>query len=187
MATKASRIAQHRRALWTGLGISATAHVAALTVIVVPGFGPTEDGGRDAKTVYEDTFEAVEVIELAENTPSVPASIRPTEAESASGAQPTPSVEAVSRPSLEQRLADLAPASVSAVAPDMGRPVRTFRDLEPVAQDAMLMAALAYGGGLQDGEEEEGGGWSAFLGGISAALSGGGHCPTPGGGPMILR
>jgi hypothetical protein len=187
MTTKATRIAQHRRALWAGLGISAGVHVAALTVMVVPGFGPTEDGGRDAKTLFQPEFEAVEVIELAENTPAVPASIRPSETDAASGATPTPSVEAPSRPSLEERLADLAPASVSASAPDMGRPVVTFRDLEPVAQDAMLMAALAYGGGLQDGEEEEGGGWSAFLGGISAALSGGGHCPTPGAGPMILR
>lgn len=186
MTTKASRIAQHRRALWVGLSMSAGVHVAALTVIAVPGTGPTEDGGRDAKTVFEDTFEAVEVIELAENTPAVPASIRPTDADNASGAQPTPSVETTSRPSLEQRLADLAPASVSAVSQDMGRPLVTFRDLEPVAQDAMLMAAMMYGGGLQDGEEEEGGGWSAFLGGISAALSGGGHCPTPGG-AMILR
>ena len=187
MTSKATKIAQHRRALWAGFGISAGVHVAALTVIAVPGLGPTEDGGRDVKTVYEDTFEAVEVIEIAENTPAVPASIRPTDADAASGAQPTPSVEAPSRPSLEQRLADLAPASISAVSQDTGRPVVTFRDLEPVAQDAFLMASMMYGGGLQDGEEEEGGGWSAFLGGISAALSGGGHCPTPGGGPMILR
>jgi hypothetical protein len=187
MATNATRIAQHRRALWAGIGISVTAHVGALTVFVVPGFGPTEDGGRDAVTVYEDTFDAVEVIELAENTPAVPASIRPSETDAASGAQPTPSVEATSRPSLADRLADLAPASVSVVAPDMGRPVVTFRDLEPVAQTEAMMAAFAYGGGLQDGEEEEGGGWSSFLGGISAALSGGGHCPTPGAGPMILR
>ncbi len=188
MGTNAKRVAAHRRALWMGLGISAAAHVAALTVIAVPGVGPTEDGGRDAKTVYEDTFEAVELVELAETTPSIPASIRPSETDAASGAQPTPSVDAPSRPSLTDRLADLAPASVSAPVPDTGRPVVTFRDLEPVSQTAAMMAAYAYGGGLQDAEEDEGGGWSAFLGGISAALSGGGHCPTPGGaGPMILR
>lgn len=186
MGSNAKRVAQHRRALWAGLGISASAHVAALTVIVVPGFGPTEDGGRDARTVYEDTFEAMEVVELAEVTPAIPASIRPSESDAASGAQPNPSVEATSRPSLSELLADLAPASVSAAAPDMGRPVVTFKNLEPVSQTDAMMAALAYGGGLQDGEEEEGGGWSSFLGGISAALSGGGHCPTPGG-PMILR
>lgn len=187
MSAKARRIAQHRRALWTGITVSAAAHVAVLVVVTVPGFGPTEDDGRDARTVYEDTFDAVEVIELAQPVPAAPSSIRPSESDAASGAQPTPSIEATSRPSITDRLAELAPASVRVTAPDMGRPLTTFRDLEPVSQNAVMMAALAYGGGLQDGEEDEGGGWSAFLGGISAALSGGGHCPTPGGGPLILR
>jgi hypothetical protein len=186
MGSNARNAAQHRRALSAGLGISAAVHVAVLTVVAVPGFGPTEDGGRDARTVYVDEFDAIEVVEVAEATPSVPASIRPTEADAASGAQPNPSVETTSRPSLAERLADLAPASVSSAAPEMGRPVVTFKDLEPVSETRALMALYAYGGGLQDGEEEEGGGWSSFLGGIAAAISGGGHCPTPGG-PLILR
>ncbi len=186
MHSKATKAALHRRALYTGLGLSATAHLAVLTVVTVPGLGPTDDGGRDARTVYVDDFEAIEVVAVAEQAPAVPASIRPSETDAASGAQPTPSVEATSRPSLEERLADLAPASVSVAAPETGRPVVTFRDLEPVSETQVLMALAAFGGGLQDGEEEEGGGWSAFLGGIAAAISGGGHCPTPGG-PLILR
>ncbi len=181
MHSKAVRIAQHRRAVWAGLTISASAHVVALTVVAIPGTGPTEDDGRDAKTVYEDTFEGIEVVALAEVVPVDPTSIRPTETDAASGAQPTPSVEATSRPSLTERLADLAPASVSVSAPQTGRPIATFRDLEAVSQEAFL-AGLVRGGGIQDGDEEEGGGWSAFLGGLSAALSGGGHCPVPAGG-----
>ncbi len=186
MSSRAKKAALYRKAMSVGLGLSVTAHVAALTIIAVPGQGPTEDGGRDARTVYVDDFEAVEVVELRTETPSAPTSIRPSEAKAASGAQPQPSVEATSRPSIEERLADLAPASVSSSAPEMGRPVRTFSDLEPVSETQVRMAMAAFGGGLVDGEEEEGGGWSSFLGGIAAAISGGGHCPTPGG-PLILR
>lgn len=187
MTTKAMRLARQRRALWAGFAISAAVHVAALTVVYVPGVGPTEDDGRDART-WVDEFEAVELVALLEPTPADPTSIRPTETNSASGSAPTPSVRATGRPSLSDMLAELSPASVAATVPETGRPVVTFRDLEPVAQTDAMLAAFAYGGGLKDGEEDEGGGWSAFLGGIAAALSGGGQCPTPGGvGPMILR
>lgn len=187
MTDKAIRIARQRRALWTGMAISASVHVAALTVVYVPGVGPTEDDGRDAQT-WVNEFEAVELVAIADPTPADPTSIRPTDANSASGSAPRPSVEATSRPSLSEMLTDLSPASVAAMVPETGRPVVTFRDLEPVAQTEAMFAAFAYGGGLQDGEEDEGGGWSAFFGGIAAALSGGGQCPTPGGvGPMILR
>lgn len=187
MTTKAMRLARQRRALWAGMAISASVHVAVLTVVYVPGVGPTEDDGRDART-WIDEFEAVELVAISDLAPSDPTSVRPTDANSSSGAAPTPSVEATSRPSLSEMLADLSPASVAATVPETGRPVVTFRDLEPVAQTEAMFAAFAYGGGLRDGEEDEGGGWSAFLGGIAAALSGGGQCPTPGGvGPMILR
>ncbi len=88
---------------------------------------------------------------------------------------------------MEALFADIAPARMSADLPETGGPVVTFRGLEPLAQPNARMAALAYGGASGDGEEEEEGGWKGLLGSIGAAISGGGHCPSPSSGPLILR
>jgi hypothetical protein len=187
VTTTAMRVARHRRGLWAGLAISASVHVAVLTGVYVPGVGPTEDDGRDAATRVDD-FDALELVTLREPAPVDLTSVRPSDATNSAGSASAPTPEAPGRPSLSEMLAHLSPASVAATTPETGRPVVTFRDLEPVAQTDAMLAVLALGGGLQNGEEDEGGGWSALLGGIAAALSGGGQCPTPGGvGPMILR
>ena len=187
MVSNEVRTIRHRRALSVGIGLSVAVHAGALAVITVPG-ASIADVDDPTPQFVDESFEALEVVQLAEETPSLTmavASATAAPSSTTSGASGTASSEA-STPSLEQMLADLTPAQPSVPVPDNGRPIVTFRDLEPVSQTAALMAQFAYGGGF-DSEREEGGGWSDFLGGISAALSGGGHCPTPSAGPLILR
>jgi hypothetical protein len=183
-ATKATR---HRKALTLGLSISVTAHVAALAIVTVPGAGPGDSDAPRAEVV-NDEFEALQVVQLATTAPSDPVQApRPTA--TSQGAVVSTPAPADAMASIESLLADLAPAQMSVDVPTQGRPVVTFRDLEPVGQTGALMAAIAYGGMFGDGEEEDGGGLGGLLSSIGAALSGGGHCPTPaaGAGPLILR
>lgn len=190
MVSNKVRTAKHRKALWYSIGVSAAVHVTALAVITMP--GPVGDDAVDqAQRFVDESFEAIEVIKLVEETPALKVTVAsPTvsPSSSTSGASGTPTTVAIvaTAVAIEQMLADLAPSQPSMPVPDNGRPIVTSRDLTPVSQTDALMAAFGYGGGFESEEEESGGGWSSFLGGISAALSGGGHCPTPGG-PMILR
>ena len=186
MSSGATKTMRHRRALTLGLSISFAAHIAALVMVTLPGAGPGDSDAPRAE-VTSNEFEAIEVVQLATTTPSarVQAS-RPT-ASSQGAVASTPAPSAVTS-SLDALLADLEPAQMSVDLPTQGRPVVTFRDLEPVGQTGALMASLAYGAMLGEGEEE-GGGLGGLLSSIGAALSGGGHCPTPtaGAGPLILR
>ena len=187
MASNATRIARHRRAVGLGISVSVAAHVGALAIVTVP--GPSGEGSEStAPRVYEDEFEAVEVVRLAEATPPAPVTPTATAPSMAAASTSTPRASAAAAPkSLDDRLAELSMAMPAARTPDAGRPVVTFRDLEPVTTEAAMMAAAAYGAALAEAEDE-GGLWSDILGGISIALTGGGgHCPTPGAGPMILR
>lgn len=188
MVSNEVRRTRHRRALSAGIGISVAAHVITLAVMTVPG-APLSETNDSAPTFVDESFEALQVVQLPEETPSITVSsatvvsapLSTTRGESGSAASEA------TVPSLEQMLAGLTPAQPTVPAPDNGRPIVTFRDLEPVSQSAAMMAQFAYGGAFDAEREEGGGGWSAFLGGIADALSGGGHCPTPSAGPLILR
>lgn len=180
---KARRNAVHRRAFWSGIGVSVSAHVLALAILTVPGADPGA-GEDEADRIAQDDFEAIELIELADPTP-------PTETTSAMSTAVATGVvapaDAPSTASLAERLSDLRPATMVASIPQTSRPVVTFSDLRPVSQTAAMMAMFAYGD--EFAEEEDGGGISGLLSSIGAALSGGGHCPTSGtaSGPLILR
>ena len=187
MVSNQVRTTRHRRALSVGIGLSVAAHLVAIAVIAVPG-SPLPDADDPTPRFVDETFEALEVVQLAEETPALTVSTATAvtaPASTTSGASGAAAPEA-SVPSLEQMLADLTPAQPSVPVPDNGQPIVTFRDLQPVSQSAAMMAQFAYGGGFDSEREEGGGGWSDFLGGIGAALSGGGHCPTPSAGPLIF-
>lgn len=185
MATSAANSAMHRKALTLGVGISVVAHVTALAVLNLPAhdFG---SGSGEADRITPE-FEAIEVIELADAPAPVVAVTPPVEdvlsTADASGER-APQAEP-STSTLTDRLAELGAPSVTAAAVVESRPLITFSDLEPVADTEAMFAAFASAQGLL-GEEEKGG-LSGLLGKLGAALSGGGHCPTPSAGPLILR
>ncbi len=190
MSATAHRKAFHRRALWGGTAISVAAHAVALVAIVVPGHTPGAGTDKEMEEVFQDDFDALELVALTEPTPptttpvvTVPDAFSTADATGEVAREATPET-----PSLEARLASLQPAQMSVDLPDRSRPVITFSDLEPVGDPAAMAAAYAYAELLAEQEGEEGG-LSGFLSKIGAALSGGGHCPTPAtaDGPLILR
>ncbi len=183
MSSQALKAARHRKAMAFGITISVGAHVAALAIVTVPGAGPG-DAEPTANKFVPESFEAMEIVELQQPTEATQTTASPVE--STSSAAPASAVELNTPRSLEARMADLAPAQLSAAIPETSRPVITFSDLKPVSQADEMLAAFASAYGIDSKDEEDGGGFSGLLGRLGVALSGGGHCPTPGG-PLILR
>jgi len=177
MGTNAARSAKHRKAIILGISVSAAAHVAALGVITLPGGDAT--GGQHTTTITDHTFEAISLIEIEEAAPSVASVPRTTRLTTESAA--------AGQSSLAELMASFSAARPSTNVPSASRPIVTFAGLEPVSQDAAVMAALAgFSDGSDDEEEQNGGAWNGFLTGLGNALSGGGHCPTPVGAPFVL-
>ena len=187
--TNATNRAQHRKALSAGLSISVAAHVTALVVVTVPGAGPGDSDAPRAERPTE-SYDAVEVVQLAETTPPMTPADAPRPTASTAGARAETPMAGGDPSSLEALLAGIEPATVALNVPTEGRPVVTFKDLDLISDDEDLMTAL-YGdllaGAIQ--AESSGGGLGGLLSSIGSALSGGGHCPTPvtGSGPLILR
>lgn len=180
---KARRNTVHRRAFWGGIGVSVSAHVLALSILTMPGADPGA-GEDEADRIAQNDFEAIELIELVDPTPTTETTSAMSTAVATGAVAPA---DAPSEASLAEMLSDLRPATMVVSTPQTSRPVVTFRDLRPVSQTAAMMAMFKYGG--EFAEEKDGGGIGGLLSSIGAALSGGGHCPTSGtaSGPLILR
>lgn len=187
--THATNTVRHRKALSLGLSISVAAHVTALVVVTVPGAGPGDTDAPRAERPVE-SFDAVEVIELAEVTPPMNPADAPRPTASTAGASSEQPRAGGDASRLDALLAGLEPARVALNTASESRPVVTFADLDLISEDDDLMEAL-YGDLLAGVAEAEssGGGLGGLLSSIGSALSGGGHCPTPvtGSGPLILR
>ena len=187
--TNVTNKARHRKALSLGLGISVAAHVTALVVVSVPGSGPDDS---DAPRTEQPTksFDAVQVVQLAELTPPMTPADAPRPTASTAGARSETPTAGGDAASLEVLLAGLAPATVALNPSREGGPVVTFTDLDLISEDEDLMSAL-YGDLLAGVSpvDPSGGGLGGLLSSIGSALSGGGHCPTPvaGSDPLILR
>lgn len=181
MSSRVTETVLYRRAMTVGLTASVCVHIAALAIVTIPGAGPG-DADPNPNEFVDESFDAMEIVQLRAPVEPSRTSASPIEAVVSAAAGSPTDVSPTTR-SIDEMLADLAPAQLSGAIPDAGRPVVTFSRLEPVQTQAML-AAFAYGSA--GGEEDEEGGFGALLGRIGLALSGGGHCPTPGG-PLILR
>lgn len=187
--TSATNKARHRKALSLGLGISVAAHVTALVVVSLPGSGLGDsDAPRSAQPT--ESFDAVEVVQLAELTPPMSPADAPRPTASTAGARSETPTAGGDASLLEALLAGLAPATVALNRPREGGPVVTFTDLDLISEDKDLMTAL-YGDLLLGTTQVDpsGGGLGGLLSSIGSALSGGGHCPTPVAGldPLMLR
>ena len=187
--TKTKRVARERKALTAGLSISVAAHITTLVVVTVPGVGPGAPEAPRSERPLE-SFDAVEVVQLAETTPPMTPAEAPRPTASTAGATAETPTAGGDAASLEALFAGIEPATVALNRPSEGRPVVTFKDLDLISEDEELMNAL-YGdllaGAVQ--VESSGGGLGGLLSSIGSALSGGGHCPTPltGSGSQILR
>lgn len=186
---KAGKNSIHRRALGGGITASIALHAVALTVLTIP--APDAGAGEgESDRIALEPFDAVELIELPEVVESpvevpqdVPDELATNEAQGAVAPE-----MAEASPDVDARLSQMGQVSLTAQVPSTSRPVITFADLEPVANTAAMMATFAFENGLLDENDE--GDLEGLLGRLSAELSGGGHCPTPGTagtGPLILR
>jgi len=185
MLDKASKNAVHRKAVWTGLAVSAAAHVAVLTFMTVPAwdFGA---GEGEADRIALTEFEAIDVIQLPTPEPVEPPPPSPDEVATVDAQGAVATEVASAAPNFDQLISELGEVSYTAEVPATSRPVITFADLEPTSNTAAVMASIAIEQGLL-GEDEDGD-IEGLLGALSASLSGGGHCPTPETvGPVILR
>lgn len=188
MLDKASKNALHKRAIAVGLSTSVAAHLVVLAVVTIPA-PDTGAGEGEADRIVMEPLEGIEWIdvapvdlpELTHEAVEVPDEVSTADAEGAIAPE-----SAAASTDFDQLLSELGQVAFTAEVPSTSRPVVTFGDLEPVTNTASVMASIAIQQGLL-GEDEEGD-IEGLLGRLSASLSGGGHCPTPGSvGPMILR